>query len=76
MGESAVLLRSFSHPSDASREAREVSSSNLINFCVSVLVLSYWDAFDASCFFRYDPRLGLYYIFCTFVFDINALFGC
>lgn len=73
MGESAVLLRSFSHPSDASRE---VSSSNLINFCVSVLVLSYWDAFDASCFFRYDPRLGLYYIFCTFVFAINALFGC
>jgi len=28
MGESACLLRSFSHPSSASREAKEVGPSN------------------------------------------------
>lgn len=31
MGESACLLRSFSHPSGASRELREVSCSNCLS---------------------------------------------
>lgn len=32
MGESACLLRSFSHPSDASREAKEVGSMKWSSF--------------------------------------------